>query len=156
MAKSTHDSNPKAVAVAAYEAANRGLHRKANGFVAPAFRKELLRVHAAIGANDEWLRRALRRLAGRRDSTAVEARKSIRASMKRNRTLAKLRVGSVAFMNEMWDAATRGRSLLKVEATRQLVRGSRARFYLRLTLRDGTVISDSEPLVRHRGRWFLG
>jgi hypothetical protein len=28
--------------------------------------------------------------------------------------------------------------------------------YLRLTLGDGTVVKDSEPLVLHQGRWLLG
>lgn len=156
MAKSTHGSDPKAIVLAAYEAANRGLHRKANQFVASAVRKELLRVHALIGASDERLRHALRGVEGKRNAEAVRARESIRALMRANRAVAKLSIGSAGFMNGLWDRATRGRSLVKVEATRQLIRGSRARVYLRLTLQDGTVIRDSEPLVRHRGRWFPG
>ena len=39
---------------------------------------------------------------------------------------------------------------------RQVIRGSRARVYLKLTFRDGTVEKGSEPLVRHRGTWRLG
>jgi hypothetical protein len=80
----------------------------------------------------------------------------LRALIRSNRTLAEWRLGSSRFLREMWQRATRNRSLVKVEAVRQVVRGGRARVYLRLTLRDGTVVKDSEPAVWRRDRWLLG
>jgi hypothetical protein len=67
-----------------------------------------------------------------------------------------MQLGSARFFGGLWKAATRGRSIVAIEATRQVIRGSRARVYLRLKLRDGTVVKDSEALVLYSGRWLLG
>jgi hypothetical protein len=72
------------------------------------------------------------------------------------RTIASIHLGSRHQFRDLWNMATRSRSLVRIEAVRQVVKGSRARVYLRLTLRDGTVVQDSEPLVLQRGKWFLG
>jgi hypothetical protein len=151
-----NDSQPKATVLAAYEAANRGQHRKANELLAPEVRKMLARSHALIVSRNKGLRKSLLRFKGRRDETALQARKTIQACIKVNRTFAGMSMGRSAFLGRLWNSATRGRSLVNVEVTRQVIRGSRARVYLRLTLRDGTVVKDSEPLVFRRGRWLLG
>jgi hypothetical protein len=107
-------------------------------------------------ASGKWLRRALLQLKGRRDEAAARARKTLRTLISSNRALAKVRMDSPRFLRDLWNSATRGRSLVKIEATRQVIRRSRASVYLRLTLRDGKVVKDSEPLVLRRGEWLLG
>ena len=66
------------------------------------------------------------------------------------------KLGSARYRRELWDKATRNRSLAFIEATQALVDGALALVQLKLTLRDGTVVRDSEPLVFQRGRWLLG
>jgi len=150
------DTQPKDTVLTAYEAAIRGQYRKASALVAPEVRKTLSRSYALTVASGKRLRKGLLRFKGRRDGPAVQARKTIEGMIERNRAVAEMRMGSRDFLCQLWNGATRGRSLVKVEATRQVIRGSRARVYLRLTLRDGTVVKDSEPLILRRGRWLLG
>jgi hypothetical protein len=149
------DMQPKAVVLAAYEAANRGQHSKANAFVAPEVRKGLVRSRAMVVASGKRIRNVLRQLEGRRDQTAARGRKTLRALIKSNQRLAAV-MGSPRLLSNLWNGATRRHSLVTIEATRQVIRGSRARVHLRLTLRDGTVVKDSEPLVLRRGKWLLG
>jgi hypothetical protein len=150
------DARPKAVVLAAYEAAKRGRYSEASAFPTPEVPKELSKSHAITVAAGVRLRRRLVQLKGRRDLAAARARKTLLALVKSNRLLLSMRMGSRPFLRDLWNGATRGRSLAKIEATRQIIRGPRARVYLRLTLRDGTVVSDSEPLVLRRGEWRLG
>lgn len=147
---------PRDVVVAAYEAANRGRYSIANAFIAPEFRRMLVRTDKLAVTTGKILRRALAKLRGRRDEASSRKRRRLLTLMKVNRMTARVRVGSPRALRDMWNAATRARSLARVVAIRQVVRGSRARVYLRLTLRDGTVVKDSEPLVHSRGTWFLG
>jgi len=147
---------PGEVVLAAYGAANRGQHSIANAFIAPDFRRLLIRSHAMTVASGRQLRRTLLELKGRRDKTAAQSRKALLALIKINRTLEQIRIDSPRFLSDQWDGATRNRSLVKIEATRQVIRGSRAKVYLRLTLRDGTVVRDSEPLLLRHGKWLLG
>jgi len=147
---------PRAVVLAAYGAANLGHYKKANSFVAPAVFRTLQRAHAGTLAATLRIRRYLSRLRGRRGAAVARSRKSLQLLLTSQRTLASLHLGSPRQLRDLWNMATRGRSLVRVEATRQIVRGTRARVYLRLTLRDGTVVRDSEPLVLQRGKWLLG
>ncbi len=71
----------------------------------------------------------------------------MRALLRSNRMAATMRLGSARSLASLWNGATRGRSILKIQATRQVIRGPRARVYLKLSLRDGTIVKDSEPLV---------
>jgi hypothetical protein len=147
---------PANVVLAAYTAANQGRYRTANGLVAREFRTRLLETHAETVKTGRALRRMLAALEGKRGDTARSARKTLRALIESNRELVGLRVGSARFLEEMWDAATRHRSVLTITAMRQVVRGSKARVRFTMTLRDGTVVKDGESLVRDRGRWRLG
>jgi hypothetical protein len=147
---------PKDVVVAAYAAANRGLYSAADAFVDSAVRKGLLRSHAATLVSGVRLRRTLLRLKGRRDEAAKRSRKRLRVFIRSNRALAQLRMGSPRFMIAVWNGFTRNRSLVRIEAARQVIRGERARVYLRLTFRDGSVVRDSEPTILRRGKWLLG
>jgi hypothetical protein len=142
--------------MAAYGAANRGSFSKANGFLAPEVHRELARAHALTVATGRTLRRTLVQLKGRRDETAMRGRRIVQALIKSNRLLVSMRLGSARSLAGFWNGATRGRSIVKIEATRQVIRGPRARVHLRLTLRDRTVVKDSEPLLLHRGKWLLG
>jgi len=147
---------PKDSVLSAYEAANRGLYSKANSFVAPHVRKELVRSHALTVQSGKRLRRTLQHFRGRRDAAAKRGRTTILALIKSNRAVASLRLGSPRFFRDLWNCATRGRSLRTIEATRQVIRRPHARVYLKLTLRDGRVVRDSEPVVLRRGKWLLG
>jgi len=152
--------SPKAVVLAAYEAASRGRFAQANAFISPAVRKELRKeldeTHAEVLSLGRQIRRALLRLKGRRGEVAARDRKALRSMMRRNRLLVGMQIQSPSFLNGLWKALTQERGLVRVQATRQVIRGARARVYLRLTLRDGSVVKDSEGLVLRRGRWLLG
>jgi RNase P/RNase MRP subunit p29 len=156
MTRHARGPEPADAVVAAYGAANRGHYSRANAFLAPTVRKELLQAHALAVTTGKILRRALAQLEGRRGEVVVRTRQTLRALIKSNKLSVSTRMGSGRFLGRLWRAATRGRSILKIETTRQVIRGSRARVYLRLKLRDGTVVKDSEPLLLHRGRWLLG
>ncbi len=148
--------SPKAVVVAAYRAANEGRYKAADGYLAPAFIRGLQRTARVPQIESERLRRFMGLLRGRRDVEAVRHRRVMRALLAAQREFAKLDIGSSRFRRRMWNDMTRRRSLLAVEAIRQVIRGKRARVYLKLTLADGSVVSDSEPLVFVRGRWLMG
>lgn len=156
MAVKAEPESPKAVVLAAYEAASRGRFALANTFISPAARKELDETHAEVLALGRQIRRALLRLKGRRGEVAARDRKALRSLMRRNRLLVGMQIQSPSFLNGLWKALTQERGLVRVQATRQVIRGARARVYLRLTLRDGSVVKDSESLVLRRGRWLLG
>ena len=145
---------PKEVVLAAYEAANRGHNSRANAFVAPEVRRAMLRSHAEAVRTGRLLRGTLLGLKGRRDES--EVRGFVLALLESNRMLVAMRMGSTRFFNVLWAVATHGRSLATIEVTRQVIRGSRAMVHLKLTLRNGTTMRDSEPLVLHRGKWLLG
>jgi hypothetical protein len=73
-----------------------------------------------------------------------------------NRRLARVDHRSTRFRRGLWLGVTRGGSLHCIAAMRQVIRGSRATVYLKLTCSDGSVVRDSESLVRRRGRWLIG
>ncbi len=147
---------PKAVVVAAHRAANGGRYTTADSYLAPSFTQGLQRTARLSQPAAERIRRFLELLRGRRDAEAVRRRRVLRALLEAHRELAKLDIGSPRFRRGMWNEVTRQRSLLAVEAIRQVIRKRRARVYLKLTLADGSVVSDSEPLVLVRGRWLMG
>jgi phosphosulfolactate phosphohydrolase-like enzyme len=156
-AQEASDAQPKAVVVAAYAAANRGQYAAANALLAPELKRSLVQSTAGI-LSEKALRRRLLRLKGRRDAAGVRARTTLRKLIRSNRLLARAakQLGSPQFLRDLWRCATRQRSLVEIKAIRQVVRGSQARVYLRLKLRDGSVVRDSEPLVLAQGRWRLG
>jgi hypothetical protein len=139
---------PRDVVLAAYRAANRGRYAEASTFVVPEIPKMLTRSFAALAASTRKLEQVVRKLARRGEHERVAR---LRVWIRLNRKLVPL-----SHPHYCWKVATRGRSLLAVEATRQVIRGSRAKVYLRLLLRNGRVERDSEPLVRRGGRWLLG
>jgi hypothetical protein len=149
-------ATPKEIVLSAYDAAGHGHFAKANALLAPAFRKGLAETQAVLVANDKGLRRTLLRLKRRRGEIAARDRRTVRALIRANRAFIRMQIQSPRFLSGLWKAFTQGRSVVRVEATRQVIRVSRARVYLRLTLRDGSVVRDRETLVLHRGRWFLG
>ena len=112
--------------------------------------------HAELVASGKRLRRSLLRLNGRRGKIAARGRTTLQALIASNRKIERMQIPGPGFANGLWKALIQERSVVRVEATRQIIRGSRARVYLRLTLHDGSTIHDSEPLVLHRGRWLLG
>ncbi len=147
---------PKEIVLAAYQAANNGQYAKANGCLSPEFRKELTRTQSLGVAAGRSLRRNLLKPESRRSDAAAHCRKMLREISECMKTIADMKLGSAKSLKALWNMATRNRNLVKIEATRQVIRNSRARVYLRLTLRDGSVVKDSEPLVFLRGKWFLG
>ena len=147
---------PKAIAIAVYAAANRGRYSLVRNRIDAALRKHLTKVHDELAATDKYIRNILSKIKGRRGNDAAKARKTLRSLTKANRLFMTLRLGSPKFERDMWNGLTRGRSLARIEATRQIVRGRRAKVYLRLTLRDGTVIRETEDLVFRSGRWYFG
>ncbi|MFH1706526.1 MAG: hypothetical protein ABIF71_01210 [Planctomycetota bacterium] len=58
--------------------------------------------------------------------------------------------------NWSWKESIHRRSLAKVEITRVTVRGNRGKVYFKLHLRNGKIVRDDEPVVRLKGRWFIG
>lgn len=147
---------PKEVVLAAYDAANRGQYSKANALVAPDIRQNMLRSHAEVVRTGKRLRRTLLRLEGRSNDSDVRSRELALALLESNRVLVALRMGSPRFFKVLWSVATHERSIAAIKVTRQVIRGSRAMVHLKLTLRNGRTVRDSEPLVRRRGKWLLG
>jgi hypothetical protein len=159
MALKPQRTTPKEVTLSAYRAAIRGRFAEASALVAPELKKELAHTHAAhaeVIADIRRLRRYLVRLKGRRGKRATQGRKTFRSLIRINQQLAGMfkQMQTPEFHNEAWKAF--GRSVVSAEATRQVIRGSRATVYLRLTLRDGRTVRDRESLVRRGGRWLLG
>jgi hypothetical protein len=149
-------AEPKSVVLAAYSAANRGQYAKANSFLSPAFLKGLARPIKLLAATDKRLRRALHKLKGRKGEAVARYRESLRTHVRSNRRVLRLDLASPRSLAQNWRCATHGRSVVRIDPTRQVIRGARARVYFKLTLRDGTIVRDSEPLIRSRGEWLLG
>lgn len=147
---------PKEVVLAALSAANQGDFARANNFVAPSVSREVVDTHAAMLAVVKSLKRTLRKLKGKRGEAYARTRKMLQAMLRSYEPLAKFFRTSSRVLADLWRAATRNSSIAEIRAAREVIRGSRARVYLRITYRDGTVKKDSEPLVLYRGRWLLG
>jgi hypothetical protein len=145
-------ATPKEVVLFAYNAAIHGRFAEASAVVGPDLRNRLAKTHDAVVATAE----RLRALEHRRGKLAARDRKALGALIRSIRILESLQVHSREFMNGLWRELVQGRSVLNAEATRQVIRGARARVYLRLTLDDGSTIRDSENLLLRRGRWRLG
>ena len=140
--------SPREVVVAAYRAANRGRHAVADTFVVPELAKTLARSRAVLIASDKSLARTVRQLRARGEDQKAKKINSLRLINKR--------LAPFTHSKAFWRMVTRNRSLLTIEATRQVVRGTRAKVYLQLRLRGGRIEKDSEPLVLRRGKWLIG
>jgi hypothetical protein len=147
---------PKATVVAAYAAANRGDYSAANALVAPEIVRALTRGHAQLVKSDKRCRATLARMKARRDEASLRSKKALTAVLKATGALARLKLGSPRSLQRLWDGFTHKRSLVEIQATRQVIRGRRGRVYLKLTFSDGTVLRDNEPVVLRRGKWLLG
>jgi hypothetical protein len=55
-----------------------------------------------------------------------------------------------------WKASIQKYSLAMMEITRVTVRGNRGKVYFKLYLRNGKIVREDEPVVRLKGRWFIG
>jgi len=150
------DCEPSATVLAAYRAANLGQYAKADGYLDPAVVRTLERVNACALTAAKQIQRLLARLNGHQDANAARCRGMLSALQHSLRSLVTPKLGSARHRRDLWDQATRNRSLAAVEPTRELVDGPLALVHLKLTLKDGTVVRDSEPLVFQRGRWLLG
>jgi hypothetical protein len=149
-------ADPSATVLAAYRAANLGQYARADAFVDPAVFRTLTRANVGAANASKQIQGLLTRLNGHQDDASAEWRGTLRALLDSLHTLTTPKLGSPRHRRELWDKATRNRSLAFVEATQQLVDGALALVHLKLTLKDGTVVRDSEPLVLQRGRWLLG
>ena len=150
-----HD-DPSATVLAAYRAANRGRYEDADAYLAPGVVQTLERAGVGILAAAKRIDGLLVRLNGHQDAASCRSRGTLVALKSALGALAAPRLGSARHRRRLWNTATRGRSLAAIEATRQRVDGHWAVVHLKLTLKDGSVERDAEPLVLHRGRWLLG
>jgi hypothetical protein len=148
--------DPGATVLAAYHAANRGLYGRADAYLAPSVVRTLERAHRGAIEASKRIEALLSRLEGHEAPDCCRGRGELRALRETLGALTAPGLGSARHRRGLWDKATRGRSLASIQATRQLVDGFCALVHLKLTLEDGTVIRDAEPLVLHRGRWLLG
>jgi len=149
-------ADPSATVLAAYRAANLGQYAKADAFVHPAVFRTLTRANVGALAASKQIHGLLTRLDGSEDEASAQCRGTLRALLESLQGLTTPKLGSARHRRELWDNVTRNRSLAFVEATQQLVDGALALVHLRLTLKDGRVERDREPLVFQRGRWLLG
>jgi len=149
-------ADPSATVLAAYRAANLGQYSKADAYVDPAVFRTLTRANMGAITASKQIQGLLTRLNGSEEESAAECRGTLRALLESLQGLTAPKLGSARHRRELWDKATRNRSLAFVEATQQLVDGALALVQLKLTLKDGQVERDSEPLVFQRGRWLLG
>jgi hypothetical protein len=149
-------ADPSATVLAAYRAANLGKYAKADAFVDPAVFRTLTRANVGARSASKQIQGLLTRLSGYQDEASAECRGTLRALLESLEGLTTPKLGSARHRRGLWDKATRNRSLAFVEATRQIVDGALALVHLKLTLKDGTVVRDSEPLVLQGGRWMLG
>jgi hypothetical protein len=149
-------ADPSATVLAAYRAANLGRYAKADAYVDPAVFRTLTRANVGAVNASRQIQGLLARLNGHQDDAALQCRGTLRVLLDSLHKLTTPKLGSARHRRELWDKATRNRSLAFIEAPQQLVDGALALVQLKLTLKDGTVVRDSEPLVFQRGRWLLG
>jgi hypothetical protein len=149
-------ADPSATVLAAYRAANLGQYARADAYVDPAVFRTLTRANLGALSASKQIQGLLTRLNGSQDEASAEYRGTLRALLESLQGLTTPKLGSPRHRRELWDKATRNRSLAFVEATQQLVDGALALVHLKLTLKNGRVERDSEPLVLQRGRWLLG
>jgi hypothetical protein len=151
----TH-GDPSATVLAAYRAANSGRYAQADGYLAPGVVRALERAGAGVQAAARRIDGLLVRLNGDQDAASCRSRGTLLALKSTLGALAATRLGSPRHRRKLWNTATRGRALAAIEVTRQRVDGRWAVVHLRLTLSDGSIEREAEPLVLHRGRWLLG
>jgi hypothetical protein len=149
-------ADPSATVLAAYRAANLGQYARADAFVDPAVFRTLTRANVGALAASKQIDGLLSRLNGAQDEASVQCRGTLRALLESLQGLTTPKLGSARHRRELWDKVTRNRSLAFVEATQQLVEGALALVHVKLTLKNGRVERDAEPLVFQRGRWLLG
>ena len=124
---------PSQVLVAAYRAANRGRFAAANRLVAPSVVKSLEQSTSGI----------------RHASLSFEnsADPEIRAFGRAGRYFTDRYI--------CWKAVTYNKSLISVEATREVIKGNRATVFLRLRLPSGEVVKTRQTLVLQSGKWLV-
>src|ERR1700730_10484144 len=122
---------PSQVLLAAYRAANRGRDADANRLVLPSVVKSI--------------------------DTSIAGLRRLNLSLRRSPDP---RLRSAAWKPRLftdrhlcWKAVTYGRSLVSVDATREVVSGSRATVFLRLELPAGQIVRTKQTLIRKRGTW---
>jgi hypothetical protein len=145
---------PKEIVTAAYQAASRGKFSLFRRRTDKALRVQLAKARAKIAAADRHVHKILVAIEGRHDAQAAKSRKTLRGLLRINR-LVRLGLSVSSMRRDIRNSQPRGRSLATIKVTRQIVRGRIARVYLRVTLKDGTMIRESESLVLHGGRWYF-
>jgi hypothetical protein len=149
-------AEPKAVVVAAYQAANAGRYAEAATYLAPSVTRTIQRARETLVSCTADLRVVVVQLGRGGGRNAARRRGNLRRWIRANDVLLRTFSASPRGFKAFWDGATRQRTLAAVRATKQVIRGRKGRVYLSLTLADGTTARDSEPVVLVRGRWHLG
>jgi len=134
--------SPGEVVARAYRAANRGRYAEANGYVAHHVRQSLIRSRRLMLASRK------KTLATLRAVQDQERRAQIRRLLESTKTFED--------PHYCWKLSTRGGTLHSVAIARETVRGDTATVTLTLHLRNGSVVTEREPLVRTRSGWRIG
>jgi hypothetical protein len=134
--------SPGEVVARAYRAANRGRFAEANGYVAPAVRRSLLRSNKVMRTHRKNMLAQLPTMHDRKQAA------QIRRLLEATRTFED--------PHYCWKLSTRGRGLRSVAVERETIRGDDATVTVTLRLRDGTVVTEREPLIRTRAGWRIG
>jgi hypothetical protein len=136
------DLSPGEVVARAYRAANRGRYAEANRYVAPDVRRSLQRSRKVMRASRK---KVLATLAAVHDQ---QRKAQVRRLLESTRTFED--------PHYCWKLSTRGGAILSVAVSRETVRSDRATVTLTLRLRDGSVVTEREPLIRTRSGWRIG
>lgn len=134
--------SPGDVVARAYRAANRGRFAEANRHVAPDVRRSLQRSRKLMQASRKKI---LAQLAAVQDE---RRQAQLRGLLKTTRTFED--------PHYCWKLSTRCGALQSVAVSRETVRGDRATVTLTLRLREGSVVTEREPLIRTRSGWRIG
>jgi hypothetical protein len=134
--------SPGEVVARAYRAANRGRYAEANGYVAPAVRRSLLRSNKVMRTHRKKMLATLPAMHDRKQAAQIH----------------RLLEDSRTFEDPhyCWKLCTRGGALRSVDVARETIRGDDATVTVTLRLRDGTVVTEREPLIRTRSGWRIG
>jgi hypothetical protein len=134
--------SPGEVVARAYRAANRGRYAEANGYLAPTVRRSLLRSNRVMRTNRKKLLGKLPTMHDREQAAQIR----------------RLLEGTRTFEDPhyCWKLSTRGGALRSVAVARETIRGDNATVTVTLRLRDGTVVTEREPLIRTRSGWRIG
>ena len=138
----TGQMSPGDVLVRAYRAASRGRYAEAGRLAVPSLRESFI-------DNARLMRNARKELAAQ---IANGVSPAIRGRLVD--TLAMLR--QFEDPNYCWKQTARCGSLKSVAIARQTIRGKESRVTLRLTLEDGSVVTETESLVLTPAGWRIG